>query len=278
MYSHNEYCPIDEAFDSPLSQQIKQYDKNNKIKEDRLAMRKTIEDYQKKNNIIPPHVERQPDSLGNSTRSTEAGYPLDIQHSFFNAQGDLDFNSHMSTAALGSLRRNTVDKKAIDPPLEGLEGTKLTDLKKLEYYKPGCGGRQYTDDDTYIDSSDYLSMSDDLTLPSPIKRSHNYYIETFMHEFLDDGDMVSMASSENDMYDHIKRCKYCRSMIAKKMSRTMLTDKKATVSKLQTQMGAASSILGYDLKEIIIIILVGICIIFIMDLFVKIGKKIKDSA
>jgi uridine kinase len=33
--------------------------------------------------------------------------------------------------------------------------------------------------------------------------------------------------------------------------------------------------LGYDLKELLIIILAGIILIFVLDLLVKIGKKMK---
>ena len=46
---------------------------------------------------------------------------------------------------------------------------------------------------------------------------HDYYIKKFVQQIVDD-DMMSMTSSQDSaIYDHIKKCKYCKSQINAKL-------------------------------------------------------------
>lgn len=102
-----------------------------------------------------------------------------------------------------------------------------------------------------------------------VKRSHNYYIKKFMAGFIDDGSLSLGSVHDNDMYDHVKECKYCRSQISKKMKKHYSSLNSKTEPFTTT---VASAICGYNFNEILIITLFGIILIFILDLFVKIGK------
>lgn len=107
-----------------------------------------------------------------------------------------------------------------------------------------------------------------------IKRSHNYYIKKFMLGFIDDGSLSMSSTQDNDVYDHIKSCKYCRSQINKKMKKHYSKSKNQKNDIVETFTADKPTICGYDLKEILVVILIGIVLIFLLDLFVKIGKNI----
>lgn len=56
------------------------------------------------------------------------------------------------------------------------------------------------------------------------KRSHPYYINKFLNSFTDD-DLMSLASNyDNDMYQHIVSCKYCRMKINYEMKKRFLNE------------------------------------------------------
>jgi hypothetical protein len=110
------------------------------------------------------------------------------------------------------------------------------------------------------------------------KKNHDYYITQFLQSIVDD---ISVASSQDDdIYDHIKNCKYCRSEIGKRMKDKYSPDLMFDAAKSETFLPDLSKtfpkkIVGYEITEIIIIIVVGIAIIFILDLLVRIGMRIK---
>lgn len=146
-------------------------------------------------------------------------------------------------------------------------GTTISELKKKEM----C------DDDTlsFFDSE----YSEDIKQTKP-KLSHSYYINKFMRSIIDDGnDIVSLASSQDDeLYDHIKSCKYCRNQINIKMknyykNQTVEDKKDVPVKYKEKSLILPDKIFGYNVKEIILIIVASIIIIFILDLLVRIGKR-----
>jgi len=153
-------------------------------------------------------------------------------------------------------------------------GTKISDLKKKHIA---------TNDLSMLDSP---SMSSDISFlhKSNINNKsihrHDYYIKKFIQQIIDD-DMMSMTSSQDSaVYDHIKKCKYCKSQINAKLKQHYKNKKNPSTKSISKNIicpkSIPTTILGYDIKEIIIIILIGLCLIFIFDLFVKIGKKIGD--
>ena len=99
-------------------------------------------------------------------------------------------------------------------------------------------------------------------------------------------DNISTPSLDmSDVYDHLQKCKYCRSQINQKMKQSYAVNAVNTVNGINPVKKVESfntdsvynsiknTFCGYEFREIIIIILVGIIIIFILDLFVKIGRK-----
>lgn len=146
--------------------------------------------------------------------------------------------------------------------------TTLSELKRKEM----C------DNDTLsLLDSEY---SEDLKQTKP-KLSHRNYINKFLKSITDDGnDMISLASSQDDeLYDHIKSCKYCRSQINLRMksyykNQDIVVEKNnIPIKHKEKSLILPDKILGYNVKEIILIIVASIIIIFILDLLVRIGKR-----
>jgi hypothetical protein len=195
---------------------------------------------------------------------------------YFSAQGDYENNYY-----------DYGNKRSVYETAQPDEiGTTISALKHLEM-----------EQDKYLDS-DLLESSDSFTCPSLPKpkqsHSHSYYIDKFINTLSTDDSVSTVGSfsddSVADTYNHVRRCKFCRTEINKRMrslaslssqsSRSQQKEPKLTkptkpkvtegfdvISSLKT------SFAGYELKEIVIIILVGLIIIFILDLFVKIGRK-----
>ena len=128
------------------------------------------------------------------------------------------------------------------------------------------------------------------------KMSHEYYIEKMVKSLLDEDhsnqSIQSITSSENNrIYSHVKSCKICKGKVNKKMKEHFKpeliihqdnedtnkdTNKDTDIDKVQNKVQNKEYYdLGYDLKEILIIILAGIVLVFILDLLVKIGKRMK---
>jgi len=289
-----EYCSYNEAFGNPDNQLIKEYNNERNIKNKRNLLRKSVEDYQKKHKLSPPHeMVAVPHKVSDN----------DIYHSFFNAQGDLDKNLYPSNAAM--MRFHMLDQEMNRQPQtrDIRMGTKISDLKDNELLNNKTRRHRkarvtYSDDweekndslspySMSIDSLDEVNFDKSYTdqslseldikkLAKKPKYSHNYYINKFLQDISNDGDTLSLTSSQDDIvYEHIKKCKYCKTQINKKL-RQQIINKPEPVKSIIYPKILPTTILGYDIKEIIIIILIGICLIFLLDLFVKIGKKTED--
>lgn len=229
------FCSVDEAFDNPLQQKINEYNKQNHHNQHKLELENSIQEYQEQNNITPPHM---------------AGiiqYP-NVNQSFFTAQGDMSKNGPY------------------------FEGTPISQLQ---------------DDDSVFDD---FSLSDnslmtDLSSRKPKKLDHDYCTNSFLQSMLN-GDAMSLDSQDSAVYDHIKKCKNCRQQINKKMKDYIKTKVSETCESKELVKNQSkdknegklkeffSENIGYDFKETIIIILAGIVFIFVLDLLVKIGKRL----
>jgi hypothetical protein len=247
------YCAVDEAFDNPMRQQMQRMVKENNINNHKASITRTIEDYQNKNGLTPPHQTTKSHIIEGYIN--ERKYPnSDIP--FFTAQGDY----------------NSTSAAPVDFDSQDDKGTTISELKRQE-------------DDSIFDESVSLLDSNYSNLIvndkiEKVKLGHNYCINKFLKSITDDGsDVVSLASSQDDqVYDHIKSCKYCRSQINQKMKRMYgkkietFTDGKQEVPIIPPK-SVSEEVFGYKMKEIIIIITVSIMIIFILDLLVRIGRK-----
>ncbi len=189
------------------------------------------------------------------------------QQSFFNAQGDLDINPFIHQQSTRSLDDQDWDN------LQNKNGSSIIDLQKRELEE--------------INNIKKMSLrSIEPKKHFRPKYSHKYYIKKFIQEINDDEDLISMTSSSqsDSVFDHVKKCKYCKSEINKKLKQSYLKSiksKENVVKVVQPEKVNISSIsnilpqisLGYDIKEIMMIFIIGIILIFILDLCVKIGKK-----
>ena len=157
-------------------------------------------------------------------------------------------------------------------------GTTINDLKE---------GDTMNDMDSFsLPDSEYTNESlilKDNKKPNKKKEKtkvvdHEYYIDKTIKSLLEDQDshsLSSLASSQNNhVYQHVKSCKYCKSKINEKMKEHFQPEVKKEHKKDTVEYFDMNN-LGYDLKEIFIIILAGIVLVFILDLLVKIGKRMK---
>lgn len=128
-------------------------------------------------------------------------------------------------------------------------------------------------------------------------QDHNYYINKFISGLIDNNS--SYSASQDDYYTHIKRCKFCKKTINSKLLnyfnpqnnffenynhkniKPIKPKKNKNIreyfeNKPEKNISElfSADFLGCDFKEIILIILIGIIIIFVLNIILKIGKKI----
>jgi len=232
------YCAVDEAYNNSFKDKVKEYEDMTNVNNYKASLQNNLDNYRKDNSIVLP------DTFDNySDIEVNSAQAKPITPAFFTAQGD--YSSHGP-----------------------YYGTKISELKS----------------DTDIDNvSQSETISNDSTMtPNVKKKSHGYYTNAFIHSLENDLDLNSLDSSNyNSVYDHVKKCKECKYGINKKLKmnsqkidlniqpkiKEIEADKKKTVEYF------TFTDIGYNIKEIIIILLIGIIIVFVLDLLVKIGKK-----
>lgn len=135
---------------------------------------------------------------------------------------------------------------------------------------------EYTNESLILKDSKKSNKKKEKTKTKVI--DHEYYIDKTIKSLLEDQDshsLSSLASSQNNyVYQHVKSCKYCKSKINEKMKEHFQPEIKKEKNKDTVEYFDMNN-LGYDLKEIFIIILAGVVLVFILDLLVKIGKRMK---
>jgi len=246
------YCAVEEAFDNPLRQQMQKITKENNINNHRASLTRGIEEYQRKNGIRPPHMTNDPNVI--------EGY---INDRVYPSPDVPYFTAH------GSYNPNSASHVEFDE--ESDKGTTISELKRQE------------EDSFFDDSSSLLDSNYSELLANKkhnVKLGHNHYINKFLNSIVDDGsDAASIASSQDDqVYDHIKSCKFCRTQINKKMkkmyeTKTETFNGSAAPIQAETKLNIPDELFGYKFKEIIIIIAVSIMIIFVLDLLVRVGGR-----
>jgi len=230
------YCAVEEAFDNPLNKQIKEYEdnKNNYINK----ITKTVEDNQKEYN--------NEEYINNGIIE----YPKFIP-SYFNAQGDFESdNVNKNGTSIKDIKNKDIKNKELEElSLDGSIGT-------------GSIGSILDDSDINSQKSESLSLSNIY--------DHQYYINEFINYFTKENE--SIKSSNTHILNHISKCKICKNSINKIIKK----NKKDKIEGFNIgnvkDMISKKINTGYEIKEIVIIILIGIVIIFLMDLFVKLGK------
>jgi hypothetical protein len=167
----------------------------------------------------------------------------------------------------------------------GLVGTSIEDLKQLER------NNFHKDDKSLETSYSFLDKK------YKKKISHNQCINKFVKSITrEDSDMFSLASSQDDdVYDHLKYCKYCRTKINMKIKvyyLHKLNKKKSRYTKrqnykhlsyprsrevsrsiLKSRYGQSTSFFGYNSHDIIVTGVIIILTLLILDMILKFGKN-----
>ncbi|ARF11216.1 hypothetical protein Klosneuvirus_1_73 [Klosneuvirus KNV1] len=157
------------------------------------------------------------------------------------------------------------------------EGTTIKDLQNCQ--------TEDSDNLSFLDSNLSEKSAKAYKHHEPTKIiDHNYCVNKIIKNIIEEPDIFSLGSSENDVvYKHVKTCKICKKKIDEKLKdhykvttqqNQQLSKKEVHTDKLE-HFNFEIPNLGYNLKEIMVIILGGIILIFILDLLVKIGKKMK---
>lgn len=254
------YCAIDEAFNNSFKDKILEYDKKNvdTYKESLQNNNITLEPFDNYSDIDINKNNTPYSNIMKKNKPDEMSYP-DMYPAFFTAQGDY-------------------------APGNSKFGTSIQDLKET-----------FNDDDSFSISDVIDSTYSDDSYPKEKKKiDHAYYIDKFIKDISDDTELQSNGSCDNnDVYNHIKICKYCKLKINERLKKIASTNQikiskdeskqiqNSNSTKISEHFSSTDStqfkfteIFGYDLKELIIIILAGIILIFVLDLLVKIGKKL----
>lgn len=270
------YCSVDEAFDNNTqkkqnnSNNINKFNNSNNINKcnnSNNINNKCINDNDYDDNINNNSDEQNNvlNNLDNNDNYSEniinngeyytdhysdsmINYP-NHQSSFFTAQGDYLSN----------------------------RGTKITDLNITDKYTDEYTMPSYDESLSLLDS-DYLDSNDIAQTENKPQYSHNYCINKFISSITNNNDSLSILSDENNgIYDHIKQCKYCRTQINLKMknfyNKPQKNNKNEITNFIENFDVLSEKIIGYEFKDVLIIILIGIIIIFLLDFFVKIGRK-----
>lgn len=114
-----------------------------------------------------------------------------------------------------------------------------------------------------LDSNDSL-FDDQFTFDEQSEEEpHEYHVKKFIQSVKYD-DTESVDSSHIKAFDHVKLCKQCKCAVKKELNKS----KKVVENKIVDTV-------GYDIKDIIVVILIGFFVIFTLDIVVKIGRLSK---
>lgn len=258
------YCAVTEAFDNSLRKQMADYEKNNNNYKKKLAA-----DYENNNNkLIPPNTFDNYTDLDINQQQTDPDNPIiqfpNVYPAFFTAQGDYSSKGPYFGTAISDLQE---DKETNDTNM-------MEDMSLLDSYS----------DESFLDKS--TSKKKNKSNKKTKDLDHQYCIDKIVKTLIDEPDAVSLASSNDDInyvYKHVKTCSYCKSKINKTINNQCnlsgyAKDMKNSLTghnpyELKECFESSQNV-GYGFKELLIIILGGVVLIFIMDLLVKIGKKL----
>jgi hypothetical protein len=126
-------------------------------------------------------------------------------------------------------------------------------------------------------AEDTFSLDSTITAPSipkpkPQKNvyDHDYYASKFARDMMTT-DLESLMSNNDKVYKHVKSCKICKQKVKGLMKDQYCPDILPQVNVEHFD----GNIIGYDIKELILIILGGIILIFVFDLLVRVGRICK---
>lgn len=196
-----------------------------------------------------------------------------IQHpttfpAYFTAQGDMN--------ECKNLNLNSSTKQ--EPPEENF-GTSIFDLNQPTLKENDLPSISIIDspasEDSFLSSPVEIPKKED-------KLDHTDHVNIFLNCLNSQLDIDSLTSKYNNSFDHIKSCKTCRSKIKNKLKKDIIepfdTEIKYKSEKSKPILKEYFNLdsYGYDIKELLIIIIIGIVLIFFLDLLVKLARKGKN--
>ena len=256
------FSNINEAYeDNPLGQQLKKFE-NDRYKQS------LINSISKEQRIYNNYNDESVDQYSDPYTNDHQSY-TNTNQSFITTQGNVEPINKQGTR-ISDLRRDKDDSSL---------GSILDDSL-------------FSSEEASIESS----ISNDTIVPykkshSMKDRTHEYYIRNFIKDF-GDNDSSSLTKHEyEDTYDHIKTCKYCKDEIKLRMNGNDIKapplkqtldiprtnpEKYSKPNKYYDQGNKIKAYLSEnsDIKEIVVVVLIGIVIIFLLDLFAKISKTL----
>jgi len=179
---------------------------------------------------------------------------------FFNSQGDLE-NSQHNTYDMSQMNGTTIKQLKDNSSLASLETSFAPSINDISYDDMSRGKPATT--------TEYkMHNRPEPRTNSSTQMKHEYCIKRFVDSIIYNDDVRTVDSSDDEIYNHIKDCKYCKTQINTKMKHYYIAK---TEPKIQEHFDEGSG--EYSIKEIMIIVIIGILLIFVIDLLVKLGKK-----
>lgn len=188
--------------------------------------------------------------------------------SYFTAQGDYESNNYDGNN-FGHILDNDEKNK--------VKGTTIKQLKKIDNDKiNNIVNKKANEDLLSLDDSftfDDISLNTKYTNNNNI--DHEAYVNIITKELLNDNSSL-MSSHNGKIYKHVKSCKICKSKI-KHIMKDQYCDpivNNVIGGNVVENFDSSYNIIGYDVKELLLIILGGIILIFVFDLLVKMGSRL----
>jgi len=270
------YCNVDEAFDNSFKRKINKFDKKSKnYRQNQCANTLLDQPFDNYNQI---QVNR-PNSNSNSIKHN----PHDnMTPAYFTADGNITNEGPYYGTTITDLKKFTNNDN--DDSVMSDSNSSNSNNMNSDNYSTNSNDNGESLGNLSLSTISNSNISDNSRENNDYASLDHYYcINTFIKTFIENPDVTSRSSTLNDnVYRHIKTCKFCKRKISErtKQSNTVASDKtpaqKLSLSNDSILDQLTQENLGYDLKEIALIILAGIILVFILDLLVRIGRKIKN--
>jgi hypothetical protein len=186
--------------------------------------------------------------------------------SFFTAQGDYESNNYKGNTFCSTKGPEDIGS-----------GTTINQLKNNQNNTHNNVNNNDTNQ-SLMSSFSFEDSSDDKSLKTKYKKKeldHDYCVNIITKELLNNNDSL-MSSHNGKIYKHVKTCIICKNKIKNIMKEQYCKPDVTLPKEHIVEHFEEPCIIGYDMKELVLIILGGIILIFIFDLLVKMGTKLRN--
>ncbi len=281
------YSDINEAYDGSIKKQLDTYnDQINIIKTSTSDKDSLFDAVQNDRDEIYKSLNIDPNNIKNIKKNI-CEYPASDQ-AYFTAQGNLmGKKKYTPSISRYSVEQTNESQQESDNFIE--KGTAINDLIRdnvdnSDSYSTFDDLNSQAKSDFSFDTDIRTDFSDADSILEPKKNKnnnnkyydHDYFINKFISDIYNQNDtssLVSSQSNDDNIYHHIKKCNYCKDKIKEKL--TIHKPEPLLVEKFTTKQSIPeTSTQEYNIKETMIIILIGIIVILFLDFFMKIFKCI----